>query len=94
MGAGVLLHAKLGRTLCQGDVLFTLFAEVGGSTTTPSGGTRRVIETDDVDVACRRLFKAFKFGNVAAAPQAAKEASSLIRCFVGRDGTVTRIAAP
>ena len=93
MGAGVLLHAKLGRTVKQGDVLFTLVAEVGGEA--GKGGTRRVITMEDVDEACGRLFKAYTFGTgpslQGAATKAAEEALSLIRCFIDRDGTVNRL---
>ena len=91
MGSGVLLHKKMGAELRQGDTLFTLFAEVGGATQT-AAGARRAISAADVEVACKRLFGAFEFGPPEAAPAAAARAGSLIRCFVERDGAVSRLA--
>lgn len=91
MGAGVLLHRKLGAALREGELLFTLFAEVGGSASTKEG-PRRVIAMADIDIACRRLIGAFTFGTATAADGAAS-ANRLFRCFVDRDGSVTRLDA-
>ena len=90
MGSGVILHKKVGRTLREGDVLYTLFAEVGGRPET-AAGPRRVITSEDVDAACRRLFKAFKFAPASASEAAARRANSLMRCFVERDGSVKQL---
>ena len=79
----MLLHKKVGDTLREGDVMFTVFAEVGGSPTTPMG-TRRVIERRAVDVACSRIMAAYTFNHV----RKASFREPLIRYFVGRDGTV------
>ena len=71
----------------QGDVLFTLFAEEGG--TSGPTGTRRVIDKSCVDAACARIVGAYGFGN-ADAHDGAPAATPLIRCFIERDGSVTR----
>ena len=72
--------------LRQGDVLLTLFAEVGGSEG-PSG-TRRVIDQSAVDAACARILEAYGFSKGAAD---AHKPSQLIRCFIDRDGSVKRL---
>ena len=86
LGSGVLLHKKVGDPLRQGDVLLTLFAEVGGSEG-PSG-TRRVIDQSAVDAACARILEAYGFSKGAAD---AHKPSQLIRCFIDRDGSVKRL---
>ena len=83
MGAGVLLHRKVGDSLREGDILFTLFAEVGGD----AGTSRRVITDDDIDVACARVISAYTFGP----PAKRREEAKLLRAFIARDGTVTRL---
>ena len=85
-GAGVLLHKKVGATLREGEVLFSLIAEVGGSSSTPLG-PRRVISAADVDDACLGLLRAYRYGKPADAADAA-QSTKLFRCFVGRDGRV------
>mmetsp|Transcript_7403 Transcript_7403/g.20233 ORF Transcript_7403/g.20233 Transcript_7403/m.20233 type:complete len:562 (+) Transcript_7403:204-1889(+) len=89
LGAGVLLHKKLDALLREGDVLFTLFAEVGGATAVRDG-TRRAITAADVEAACGRVMAAYTFGAIAEARCEASR-SPLIRCFVGRDGVVERM---
>ena len=86
MGAGVLLHKKVGDELREGDLLFTLFAEVQGK----AGTSRRVITDADVDSACERVMKAYTFGSVAEAGKA-RASAKLMRAFVARDGTVTSL---
>ena len=92
LGAGVLLHKKLGDSLREGDVLFTLFAEVGGNAQTPHG-TRRVISHEDVNSACARIMGAFRF-RTAGGPAASSSATgppgtrAQMLYFVDRDGSV------
>eukprot|EP00928_Gymnodinium_smaydae_P053837 TRINITY_DN37744_c0_g1_i1.p1 TRINITY_DN37744_c0_g1~~TRINITY_DN37744_c0_g1_i1.p1 ORF type:complete len:561 (-),score=79.08 TRINITY_DN37744_c0_g1_i1:136-1818(-) len=88
MGAGIILHKKVGDSLRQGDTLFTLFAELGGSKAGVGEGERRVITIADVHSACERVVKAFTFGPAENASSAAAKAR-LIRAFVSRDGKVT-----
>lgn len=89
LGSGVLLHKKVGDELRQGDVLFTLFAEVGG--TSGSSGTRRIIDQGGVDAACERILSAYGFVKGAELEDPVEEPSPLIRCFIDRDGSVTRL---
>ena len=65
-------------------MLFTLFAEEGG--TPGPTGTRRVIDSSCVDAACARIVGAYGFADAGAS----LEPKPLIRCFIGRDGSVTR----
>jgi len=90
LGSGLLLHKKVGDDLRQGDVLFTLFAEVG-SIGAGLCRSRRVIELPDVDAACARVIGAYDLCRDAAELAKPAKASKLIRCFVDRDGSVTRL---
>ena len=77
LGSGVLLHKKVGDALREGDVLFTLFAEVGAA-----ADGKRAIGADDINDAAARIFAAYTWGD---APPAAEQ---LIRCFIDRKGNV------
>jgi hypothetical protein len=83
LGSGILLHKKVGDAMRQGDVLFTLFAQVGGK---GGGGKvpRRVITQAGIDAAAARVINAYGFTSGAAEP------TPLVRCFIGRDGSVHR----
>ena len=85
LGSGVLLHKKMGDSLRQGDVLFTMFAEVGG-TGGDSEVPRRVITPTDVDASAARIIGAYGF----AKPGATASPPPLVRCFIDRDGSVQR----
>ena len=91
LGAGLLLHKKLGEPLRQGDVLFTLFAAVGGEAKV-ANGTRRVIDVAAVDAACARIFGAYEFGEGAPPAKGAHGSHQhLVRAFIDRDGSVHRV---
>lgn len=90
LGAGLLLHKKIGDELREGDVLFTMFVEVDG--TRGETGTRRVINGDSVDKACTRIIQAYKFDLGAAEMAKPLSVSPLVRCFVDRDGSIRRPA--
>lgn len=89
LGAGVLLHKKIGDPLRQGDVLFTLFAETGGNG--GETGTRRVIEPEAAAAACARIIGAYGFkAGKPSAHVSARLMGSLIRCFINEQGqTIT-----
>lgn len=89
LGSGVLLHKKVGDELRQGDVLFTLLAELGDSGV--SCRNRRSIEQRDVDAVCARIIGAYDITKDASELAKPVQASQLIRCFVDRDGTVHRL---
>ena len=85
----MLLHKKAGDELRQGDVLFTLLAEVGG--TGGASGTRRVIDQGGVDAACERILSAYGFAKGSELTKPPEAPKPLIRCFIGRDGSVERM---
>ncbi len=68
-------------------MLFTLFAEEGG--TSGPTGTRRVIDKSCVDAACARIVGA-SGGDKPEAHHGAPPPTPRLRCFIGRDGSVTR----
>ena len=74
----MLLHKKMGEVVREGELLFTLFAEVDGSP--PEGSKRRAITSADVDAACARIMQAFKF----APADAARSPPPLIQCYIDR----------
>ena len=70
----MILHKKMGEKVREGELLFTLFAEVDGSP--PEGSKRRAITTADVDAACARSAASDTTPNASSSARTARARSN------------------